>query len=109
MDYGKKYGHSPVSNYWNHILAGRELGASKKLVRTIDRYDEHTRTLAPISVGDMVQVQNQEGNYPLRWDKSGIVVERLEHGQYLVKYDGSGRILLRARGHLRKILSCTPT
>ena len=35
------------------------------------------------------------------------MVERLENRQYLVKYDGSGRILLRTRGHLQKFELCT--
>ena len=54
-----------------------------------------------------MQVQNQEGNYPLRWDKTRVALERLEHSQYLVKYDGSGQVLLRARGYLKKILPST--
>ena len=105
-DYQKKYG-VPFSEYWKHILAGRELGASKKLFRTQERYDEHKSPLAPLSVGDSVSVQNREGNKPLRWDKTGHVVERLENKQYLVKNDGSGRVMLRTRGQLRKIKPCT--
>ena len=99
-DYQKKYG-LPFSKYWKHILAGREVGASKKLFKAKEKYDEHKKPLAPLSVGDSVSVQNRKGNHPLRWDKTGRVVERLENKQYLIKYDGSGR--LRTRGHLRKI------
>ena len=105
-DYQKKYG-VPFSEYWKHILAGREVGASKKLIKAREKYDEHKRPVAPLSVGESVSVQNREGNHPLRWDKTGKVVERLENKQYLVKYDGSGRVLLRTRGHLRKIEPCT--
>ena len=77
------------------------------MFRTQERYDEHKSPLAPLSVGDSVSVQNREGNKPLRWDKTGQVVERLENKQYLVKNDGSGRVMLRTRGHLRKIKPCT--
>ena len=73
----------------------------------MERYDEHEQQLASLSVGDSIQVQNREGNHPLRWDKTRQIVERLEYGQYLVKYDVSGRVLLRTRGHLRKIKPCT--
>ena len=45
----------------------------------------------------------REGSKPLRWDRTGQVVERMENRQYMVKCDGSGRVLLRSRGHLRKI------
>ena len=59
--------------------------------------------MAPLSVGDSVSVQNREGNKPLRWDRTGQVVERLENKQYLIKHDGSGMVLLRTRGHMKKI------
>ena len=90
-----------------YLHAGRKVGASKKLVQAMERYDEHKRPLAPLSVGDSLQVQNREDNHPLRWDKTGQIMERLEHGQYLVKYDGSGRVLLRTRGHLKNLAPCT--
>ena len=47
--------------------------------------------------------RSREGNKPLRWDRTGQVVERMENRQFMVKMDGSGRVLLRTRAHLRKI------
>ena len=35
------------------------------------------------------------------------MVERLEDRQYMVKVDGSGRVLLRTRGHPRKVKPST--
>ena len=52
-----------------------------------------------------MQIQNQKGNDPKRWSKSGKVIERLDFGQYLVKVDGSGRVTRRNRRFLRKIIS----
>ena len=52
----------------------------------------HTRSLAPLSLGDNVFVQNQRGSHPNKWDKSGIVVELGNYDQYWVKIDGSGRL-----------------
>ena len=101
-NFSKKYG-VPASEYWKYILEGRELGASRKLAKSKERYDEHASPLAALSVGDCVSIQNREGNKPLRWDRTGQVVERMENRQYMVKCDGSGRVLLRTRGHLRKI------
>ena len=40
-------------------------------------------------------IQNQHGNNPNKWDKSGSIVEVGKHGQYTVKVDGAGRITLR--------------
>ena len=39
-DYQRKYG-VPFSKYWKHILEGREVGASKNLFRSQERYDEY--------------------------------------------------------------------
>ena len=53
----------------------------------------------------MVQIQNQKGTDPKRWNKSGKVIERLVYDQYLVKVDGGGRLTRRNRRFLRKIVS----
>ena len=52
---------------------------------------------------DTVQVQNQVGNYPSRWDITGIVVEVKPHDQYVIKVHGSGRLTTRNRKFLKKI------
>ena len=33
--------------------------------------DMHARSLAPLSLGDKVFLQNQRGSHPKKWDKSG--------------------------------------
>ena len=53
----------------------------------------------------MVQIQNQRGIDPKRWCKSGIIVEKLDFNQYLVKVDGSGRLTRRNRRFLKRIIS----
>ena len=45
-------------------------------------------------------VQNQIGNKPLRWDKTGIVVEVKAFDQYIIKMDGSENLSLRKRKFL---------
>ena len=67
-------------------------------------WTEQTKTLAKIPVGAEVSVQNQTGNRPKRWDRTGTVVEILPHQQYKVRMDGSGDISLRNRRFLRKIM-----
>ena len=49
-----------------------------------------------------VQV-NQHGNDPLRWERSGVVVEVGEYDSYNVRLDGSGRLTKRNRTHLRPV------
>ena len=88
---------------WSDIRHRREIASAKKHLRSAEYYNEHKRPLTPLIVGDSVSIQNRSGTHPLRWDRTGIVVERLENRQYLAKTDGSGRTLLRTRAHLRKI------
>ena len=42
------------------------------------------------------------GNQPLRWERTGVVIEVKPFNQYVVRLDGSGRVTLRNRKHLRK-------
>ena len=46
---------------------------------------------------------SQHGNDPLRWEKSGVVVEAGEFDSYNVRLDGSGRLSKRNRTHLRPV------
>ena len=71
-------------------------------VRNAERLTEHTVRLQPLKVGDRVFFQNQTGNHPLRWDRTGSVIEVKQFDQYAVKVDGSGRFTLRNRKFLRK-------
>ena len=72
------------------------------------RGSEHTRQLPQLKVGDTVRIQNQVGNYPRRWDKTGTVVEVRQHDQYVVKVDGSGRATVRNRRFLRQYTPVVP-
>ncbi len=102
MSYFEKYGGRP-SPVWDDVKKRREIAYAKKKTETEDRYNRDKHCLAPLSVGDSVSIQNRSGPHPLRWERTGAIVERLANRQYLVKSDGSGRVLLRTRTHLRKI------
>ena len=60
--------------------------------------------MGKLTLGDNVRVQNQTGEKPTRWDNTGVVVEVKEFDQYVVKMDGTGRLSLRNRKFLRKII-----
>ena len=47
-------------------------------------------------------LQNLMGNHPLRWEHTGVVIEVKPFNQYVIRVDGSGRVTLRNRRHLRK-------
>ena len=58
--------------------------------------------MSQLQPGDSVVIQNQNGRFPKKWDKSGNVVEVRGHDQYVVKVAGSGKLTLRNRRFLRK-------
>ena len=75
----------------------------KRHVKSIEAYDERTKELPELQEEECVAVQNQDGNHPNRWDRTGKIVEKLPYRQYKVKMDGSNRVTLRNRRFLRKI------
>ncbi len=79
----------------DQALASRSIMANK-------RWDEHSRGLTPLHLGNHVFVQNQTGRHLTIWDKSGVVVEVKQYHQYGVKMDSNGRITIRNRKFLRR-------
>ena len=47
------------------------------------RWSQRTRDLEDLQVGMPVS-QNQTGNYPNKWDKTGIVLENKPHSQVFI-------------------------
>ncbi|XP_035828106.1 uncharacterized protein LOC101857596 [Aplysia californica] len=47
-------------------------------------------------------IQNQTGNEPKKWDRTGLVTEVLDPNQYVVKIDGSGPVTRRNRHRPRR-------
>ena len=72
-------------------------------MKAAESYNEHAKDLPELHERDHVAVQNQHGNYPNRWDRTGLIVQKLPNRQYHVKMDGSNRLTLRNRKFLRKI------
>ena len=87
---------------WKNNAEWRELALAKRGGKQHERLSEHTQDLKPLELGDNVMVQNLLGNNPKRWDKRGVVLEVLPNRQYKIKMDGSNRVSLRNRKHLRK-------
>ena len=89
-------------NTWKELLEHRERALAKRHSREHEKWSEHTQMLQPLQVGDHVYIQNLTGNHPKRWERTGVVVEVRQFHQYVVRVDGSGRVTLRNRQHLRK-------
>ena len=87
---------------WQETMENRAKALAKRHNREQEKWDEKTRSLKPLEIGDHVYIQNLTGNNPLRWEKTGVIVEIKQFHQYIVKVDGTGRVTLRNRRHLRR-------
>ena len=87
----------------------RELVAAKRVRHMQENYNKGSKDLPKLVVGDNVRIQNQVGPNPLKWDKTGKLIEVHQHDQYVIKVDGSGRVIIRNRKFLRKFSPFTPT
>ena len=89
---------------WQETAANREEALRNRHMKCAERLNEHTRSLPPLIVGDQVRIQNQIGPQPLKWDKTGTVIEVRQHDQYVIRVDGSRRVTIRNRKFLRKYI-----
>ena len=74
-------------NTWLEVRAAREEGLRNRHMKDAERWSQNTRRLSALVVGDYVRIQNQMGQHPLKWDKSGVVIEVRQFDQYVVKVD----------------------
>ena len=94
-----------VRKEWRFDREMREQALAVKFAEIEKNLGGGARNLPNLEVGDMVQIQNQRGNDPRRWNKSGKIIGKLNFDQYLVKVDGGGRLTRRNRRFLKKIIS----
>ena len=85
-----KFDNEAIRNTWRDAWAIKESAMRVRFSRSSEALNEHSRPLQPLNIGDKVLIQNQHGNSPNKWDRSGSVVEVGKHGQYTVKVDGAG-------------------
>ena len=60
---------------WIDTLKTREDALRNRHMKAAERWSEHTKRLVPLVVGDHVRIQNQTGPHPLKWDRTGRVIE----------------------------------
>ena len=87
---------------WQETTINREKALAKRHSLEKEKWSAHTKDLKPLEIGDHVYIQNLTGNNPLRWERTGIILEIKPFQQYMIKTDGTGRVTLRNRKHLRK-------
>lgn len=92
-----------VRPIWIELWKKREDTLRTRFARQTEALATKTRKLPPLQIGDNCRIQNQHGQSPKKWDRTGKVVEVKDNDQYTIKVDGSGRLTLRNRRYLRKI------
>lgn len=103
----EKFSNPHVRPAWRDAWSSKETALRTRFTRSSESLNEHVRSLPPLDVGDRCFIQNQTGNQPNKWHRSGVVTEVLPHDQYLMKVDGSGRVTRRNRRFLRSYKSAT--
>ena len=97
----EKFSNKAVRKTWREAWQAKEDALRVRFAKNSERLNEHTRELPPLKVGDRCLIQNQAGNQPKRWDRSGVVTEVLPFDSYTVKIDGSWRVTRRNRRFLK--------
>ena len=90
---------------WAMVREYRERALARRLDRDGARLEQYTKKQKAIPVGGAVAVQNQTGRFPKKWDKTGVVMENMDHDKVLVRMDGSRRLTTRNRRFVKQILS----
>ena len=97
----EKYSNQHVRPIWREAWAAKENALRTRFAKSAEALNQHARPLPTLNIGERCFLQNQSGNHPTKWERTGIVVEIGDHDQYLVKVDGSGRLTKRNRRFLR--------
>ena len=105
----EKFTNPSVRPTWREAWKMREDALRTRFSKTTEKLNRNSRFLPSLNIGDRCLVQNQTGNHPTKWDKSGLIVEVLPFDQYMVIVDGSRRLTRRNRKYLRKYTPSTTT
>jgi len=88
---------------WAVTQEYRERTLAMKREADREKWSHKTRDLEMLEIGTPVMIQNQTGNNPTKWDKTGVVLENKPHSQVLIRVDGSRRVTLRNRRFIKKL------
>ena len=95
-----------ISPHWQSFMRNREKTLAEDKLRSKTYHDNHQiKRYDPLTVGQHVACQNMRNK---KWDRIGSITEARNFRQYLVRMDGSGRISLRNRIHLKPLLHIRP-
>ena len=94
------YKYEPAKD-WAVSQEHRERTLANKREMDHQRWSYRTKDLQELEVGTAVTIQNQTGNNPTKWDKTGIILENKPNSKVMIKVDGSRRVTMRNRRFVR--------
>ena len=94
-----------VSNQRKKFLKQMETERAVSNKQQSQTFNKSAKNLQAVQPGNEVVCQNPKSH---KWDKSGKVIESLPFRQYRIKLDGTGRITLRNRRHIRNVYRGAP-
>ena len=100
----QKFSDPDIRPAWREAWRAKESALRNRFHRTAETINLHSRPHSPLKLGDRCYVQNQSGNTPKRWDRSGTIVDIGDFDSYTVKIDGTGRLTRRNRQFLRRFV-----
>ena len=89
-----RHGKLTLRPEWRLTMEQRERALARRHIVRGKDLSEHTKTLIPLEIGQVVLIQNQTGKNPSRWDKSGQVVEVLPFDQYRIKIRWDRKVIV---------------
>ena len=102
-----KFSDPQIRRTWQEAWKLKEVALRTRYAKSVEKLNLTAKHLAPLNLGDQCFVQNQHGRYPLKWERSGVVVEVLPHDRYVIKIDGSGHLTTRNRKFIRRFKPVT--
>ena len=74
-----------VNPVWRELWSKKESVIEDRYLKSLEEPPAMKSRLQPLKKNTKVLIQNQTGKLPLRWDKTGVVMEVLPFDQYIVK------------------------
>ena len=71
----EQFNNPNVQLLWRDAWRTKECALRTRFTQNMERLNEHARSLPPLQPGERVFIQNQAGDHPGKWDRSGRVIE----------------------------------
>jgi hypothetical protein len=88
---------------WAVMQEHRERTLASKRKLDNQKWSQRTKDLDELEVGTAVAIQNQTGNNPTKWDKTGIILENKPNSKVMNRVDGIRRVTMRNRRFVRQL------